>query len=140
MSTSDYGAWLTGWLLAEAFRLLGIQLSPATFQTVHLLVRKLAHLTEYAILALLLYGSLGGGRDFGWSWRRAAGCTLLPAIYSLTDEFHQWFVPGRSASLRDSALDTAGAILAMAGVYVFTRVSRGRASNSAASAASPAET
>jgi VanZ family protein len=140
MSTSDYGTWLTGWLLAEALRILGIHLSLNAFETVHFLIRKLAHLTEYAILALLLYGSLGGGRDFGWSWRRAGVCTLIAAVYSLTDEFHQWFVPGRGASLRDSALDTAGAILAMAGVYVFTRVSRGRASNSAASAARPAET
>jgi VanZ family protein len=140
LSTSTYGVSLTGWLLSEFFRITGIQVSQESFHTIHFFLRKLAHLTEYGIYALLLYGSFGAGRDFRWSWRRAVICTLIAAGYSLTDELHQWFVPGRGGSIHDSALDASGALLAMAGLYVFSLVSRSRASSSAASVANPAET
>jgi VanZ family protein len=140
LSTSTYGVSLTGWLLAELLRITGIQVSPESFHTIHFFMRKLAHLTEYAIYALLLYGSFGAGKDFRWSWRRAVICTFIAAGYSLTDELHQLFVPGRGGSIRDSALDASGAMLAMAGLYVFSLVSGARASRTAASVAKPAET
>lgn len=140
LSTSTYGVSLTGWLLAEFLRITGIHVSEATFHSIHFLVRKLAHVSEYGIYALLLYGSFGGGKDFRWSWRRAMICVVIASGYSLTDELHQWFVRGRTASLHDSGLDTAGAILALAGLFVVDRVSRTRASKSAASVAKLAET
>ena len=140
LSTGTFGTSLTGWLLTESLRLLGITLSPPTFDAVHHFLRKLAHLSEYAIYALLLYGSFGGGRDFAWRRRRAAWCAGIAAAYSLTDELHQWFVPGRSASLTDSVLDTTGAVLAMAGYYAVTRWLQTRRSRRAAIAANPAET
>ena len=140
LSTSTYGVSLTGWLLSEFLRITGIQVSQELFHTIHFFMRKLAHLTEYAIYALLLYGSFGAGKDFRWSWRRAVICTFIASGYSLTDELHQLFVPGRGGSIRDSALDASGAVLAMAGLYAFSRVSRIMASSSAASVAKPAET
>ena len=139
-STATYGVTLTAWLIGEILRILGIHLSAATFESVHFLVRKLAHVTEYGIFSALLYGSLGAGRDMKWVWRRAILCAAIAAGYSLTDELHQVFVPGRSASFLDSALDASGAILAMAAVYIFNRLTQTKAKTSAASAANPAET
>ena len=140
LSTGTFAVSLTGWLLGETLRLLGIQVSAATFHLIHHFLRKLAHLTEYGIYALLLYGSLGGGRDFAWRGRRAAWCAGMAAAYSLTDEFHQLFVPERGASIVDSALDTTGAALAMAGFYVVHRALQARRSRNAARAANAAET
>jgi VanZ family protein len=87
--------------------------SPEFLLVVHFLIRKAGHLTEYAILATL------GARAFrhsshqalrrNWFW-----LTLSLAIaYALSDEFHQSFVPSRTASIYDCLIDTAGAFIAL---------------------------
>ena len=78
-----------------------------------LILKKSAHLMIYAALALLTLRALVVG---GWS-RDAAllGALAIAICYAGSDEFHQSFVSGRGASLRDVAIDTAGALLALAG-------------------------
>ena len=46
-----------------------------------------------------------------WRLRRVLGCFLIAVVYSLTDEYHQSFVPGRNASLTDCGIDAIGAAL-----------------------------
>ena len=76
------------------------------------LVRKSAHLTEYAILGILWYASIAGGlRE--WRPRTARLAWLLTALYGLSDEIHQSFVPNRSSSLNDVVLDAAGALIGL---------------------------
>jgi VanZ family protein len=77
------------------------------------LLRKSGNLTEYAVLAVLLYSSLKPVGDPSWSRKAAFWALLASGSYSLTDEFHQWFVPGRHASLVDCSLDTTGAFLGL---------------------------
>ena len=67
------------------------------------ILRKCAHATEYAILAILL---------------RRAFLAELPALalavaYAATDEFHQTFVEGRHGSPIDVLIDSAGAALVL---------------------------
>jgi len=76
-----------------------------------LVLRKLAHFTEYAILAVLLYRAIG----------RAPAALALASLYAVTDEVHQQFVSGRHASPLDWLIDTAGAA---AGLAVYTRAVR----------------
>ena len=89
------------------------------------LLRKTAHLTEYAVLATFLYNSLKPAGDPFWSRKAAFWALLGSGGYSLTDEFHQVFVPGRHASLFDCALDTTGAMVGLvvlsAAVFVVRR-------------------
>jgi VanZ family protein len=110
-------------LLARALHLLHLRVSPGTFGFLHALMRKLAHLTEYAIFALLLYGVPGEQSQMSWRPRRAVICILMAAAYSLTDEYHQLHIPGRHASLLDCALDTVGASLAMLVPYTRKQIS-----------------
>ncbi len=116
LSTSTFGGSFTASLLAQILRFLHVSVSRPTFDTLHFLTRKTAHLTEYAILAILLYGSREDERPFDWRLRRAVACVAIAGSYSLTDEFHQLFVPGRGASLVDCGIDTVGGSL---GVLVF---------------------
>ena len=88
----------------------------------HNFIRKLAHVTEYTMFALLLYGSLRGGRDLAWRARTGLLCFAITAGYSLTDEFHQWFVPGRGGSLVDCGIDTSGAGVGLLVLYVRHRL------------------
>jgi len=117
LSTGTFGPSFSRGLLAMALQGLHLSVSSGTFDLLHAILRKLAHLTEYGILALLLYSLPGEEAPGLWRPRRAVLCVLVAAAYSLTDEFHQLFVPGRHASLRDCGLDTIGAALAMVVPY-----------------------
>ena len=80
-------------------------------------IRKAAHMTEYAILSVLLYLWLEN-----WQLtlaKRSVIAVFLAMIYAASDEFHQLFVQGRSGSVRDVMIDSAGAIL---GILVFVGV------------------
>jgi VanZ family protein len=96
-------------------------ISPATIASIQLLVRKCAHLTEYAILAGFLYRALRQGQD-GF-WRAAALAFVLAAIYASLDEFHQSFVPSRTGSPWDVLIDCIGAMLGLAVCVCFLRQS-----------------
>jgi hypothetical protein len=63
-----------------------------------LILRKVAHVTEYAILGLLLQRALG--REYA-----AFGLGLA---YAVSDEIHQHFIAGRHASPLDVAIDAVG--------------------------------
>ena len=95
--------------------LLHLTVSFPTFRLLHHVIRKCAHVTEYTLLSMLLYHSLNGNSE--WRRRTALWTILITAGYSLSDEFHQTFVPGRGPSLLDSGIDTVGACLGILVVY-----------------------
>lgn len=76
-----------------------------------LILRKLAHTAEYAILGALIYRAS----------RMAVGSVALASAYAVTDELHQAFVRGRHGSPLDWLIDTAGVVV---GVVVAARAWR----------------
>ncbi|BCN30044.1 VanZ family protein [Anaeromicropila herbilytica] len=82
------------------------------------IVRKMAHATEYLILALSVAFPLTIN---GWKGKRLFIATLLICIfYASTDEFHQLFVSGRSGQIRDVCIDGTGAFIGTS-IFVFIR-------------------
>jgi VanZ family protein len=81
--------------------------SPETMATIHFITRKIAHFTEYAILGLL------AARAFWSSKRWFFISAVLIVVYALIDEYHQSFVPSRTASVFDSLIDMAGGLTAL---------------------------
>ena len=75
-----------------------------------LVLRKLAHATEYGILGAVLLRAL----------RRPGPAALLAFAYAASDELHQHFVSGRHAAPLDVAIDAAGVLVGIA-IYVRTR-------------------
>lgn len=73
--------------------------------------RKIAHLTEYAILAILVIRVLDA--TLPNLKRRATLAVVICCLYAATDEFHQKFVPTREASVVDVFIDTCGAAVAI---------------------------
>jgi VanZ family protein len=111
-------------IIAPLMRWLFPHMSEATINVVVLIVRKCAHLTEYAILAYLFWRALRKPKRDDprpWSWREGGYAILLVALYASTDEFHQLFVPGREASVKDVLLDTLGAVVGMVLVRAIVR-------------------
>jgi VanZ family protein len=76
-----------------------------------LILRKLAHAAEFAILGVLLLRAL----------EQAWAAFWLGAAYAVTDEIHQAFVPGRVGSPLDVAVDAAGVAV---GVVLALRLRR----------------
>jgi len=88
-------------------------ISPFTILRVQFFMRKLAHVSEYAVLAVLLYRAFVHTALKGRRALSAGLVLLLCAAYAATDEFHQSFVPSRTASVRDVMIDICGATLAV---------------------------
>ena len=116
-STSIFGGSETGSVLGPIIRFLFPGVSESEIGWVHFAVRKAAHLSEYAALALLWQRGLVRGS--GWTAGRSAFVALaISALYAVSDEFHQSFVPNRTPSALDVLIDTAGASSAL----IFSRL------------------
>jgi VanZ family protein len=71
---------------------------------------KVVHFFGFALLGFLAARSVFLSGNFGRTGGVILGA-LLAAIWGVLDEFHQSFVPGRTASAGDAAADTLGAIV-----------------------------
>lgn len=110
-STGLFTADHTGRFIVPVLHWLFPHASRATLVKLHYLIRKSAHFIEYFILSLLiLRGIRAGRRDARLGWALAA--IAVVAGYAALDEFHQSFVPGRTAAVADVLLDTTGGIAA----------------------------
>ena len=78
-----------------------------------LLLRKLAHITIYALLWLTLARATG--------WRRPIAATAVALLYACSDELHQSFVQGRHGTPIDVAIDAFGIGVAACGWVLRTR-------------------
>jgi len=114
-STDVLSAEHTSRFLVPFLRWLDPQISWAAVNSIQIVIRKVGHLTEYAILATLIWRALRSAE----SWKRSTlilftvslvGC----AVFAATDEFHQSFIPSRTSSVNDVFIDICGAAIALA--------------------------
>jgi VanZ family protein len=90
----------------------------------HFIVRKLAHLTEYAILGLLAARAFVTSSHQRLRERWFPTAAMLVAAYALSDEFHQRFVPARTGSIYDVLIDIAGGLMALALLAFWLKVKK----------------
>ncbi len=74
-------------------------------------IRKIAHMTEYAILAVLTGVCILGYRNLGKKTYLSA--LFFSAGYAVTDEIHQLYVAGRAGRFSDVCIDTVGAAMGL---------------------------
>jgi VanZ family protein len=118
-STDLMSAEHTSRFIGPFLRWFAPDISDPTIASIQLFVRKCAHLTEYAVLAALLYRALRQGRDrLG---RAALFAFVIAAICASLDEFHQSFVVSRTGSLWDVVIDCIGALFGLAIHWRFAR-------------------
>lgn len=110
MSTDEMSAEHTRSWIEPILRFVFPGISPSAVVFAHFVIRKLAHVSEYLVFAILV----------DRAWRRDAPLPAAPAplaglviaaLYSLGDEGHQMLVPSRGASLLDCGFDTFGAAI-----------------------------
>jgi VanZ family protein len=106
-SSDSFNAGNTSRIIGPLVLWLFPNTSPETMATIHFVTRKIAHFTEYAILGFL------AARAFRPYPRWFLISAVLVVVYALIDEYHQSFVPSRTASVLDSLIDMAGGITAL---------------------------
>lgn len=118
MSTDGFSAEHTQGWIEPAIRFVLPGLGAEAVQLAHEVIRKLAHVSEYLVFAVLL--------DRAWrldapsrAVRPALAAFALAALYSLSDEAHQVYVASRGASLVDCGIDSIGAAI---GAFVAVRL------------------
>jgi VanZ family protein len=133
-SSGSFSAGNTSRIIGPLILWLFPGTSLETLAIVHFITRKIAHFTEYAILAFL------AARAFRTSARPAINqrwfliCVTLIVVYALVDEYHQSFVPSRTASIWDSLIDMAGGLTAL--IIIRNSIRFGRVSTERGSAGS----
>lgn len=103
------GAIVRWWLnrVYRGFDGFSAEKQEALLEIWHTVIRKGAHFTEYAVLAVLIANAVRScsvSAAFRWLIPIAAS-----ALYAVSDEIHQYFVPGRACRFLDVCIDTAGA-------------------------------
>jgi len=120
-STDAFSAEQTGSRLLWFLRLVYPAITQHQYEWVHFLVRKSAHFTEYAILALLWWRAFRAAALVKWQGRWAWRAFVIVVVWALLDEWHQSFTVSRTASPYDSLLDMSGGLTAL---LVIWRVQR----------------
>jgi VanZ family protein len=109
-STDAFSARSTNSYIDPVLRYFFGELTPAEFRMAHSVVRKAAHLTEYAILGMLMVRAQTTPRS-----AISRTVVLRPLVYcaafAMLDEAHQAFVPSRTGSPIDVLVDTTGATI-----------------------------
>jgi VanZ family protein len=113
-STDLMSAEHTSRFIVPFLRWLKADLSPETLASIHVVFRKCAHVSEYAVLALLLLRAAivmtNLKRPIPILYVSVLGICLFVAA---TDEFHQTFVASRGALVTDVLIDGIGAVFGL---------------------------
>ena len=81
-------------------------------------IRKLAHYTLYFILGILSFLVV---KDYSINKKLIIYSLLICFLYACSDEFHQLFIIGRSASIKDVIIDTFGSFCSISIFYIFNK-------------------
>jgi VanZ family protein len=112
-SSNSFSAANTSRIIGPLVLWLFPYTSAETLATIHFTIRKIAHFTEYAILGFLAARAFRTSPRPAISQRWFLICATLVVVYALMDEYHQSFVPSRTASIYDSLIDMAGGLTAL---------------------------
>jgi VanZ family protein len=110
-STDDFSSGQTAGILEPILKFLFPSLSPDQIELGHAAIRKLGHISEYFILAVLTYRVMALEND---GLLNTTGRTFaFVVLIAVTDEFHQSLTMQRGASIGDVGYDSFGGSLAM---------------------------
>ena len=111
LGTAYFAATNTAPFVLPLLKKLAPAASNGQLHATHIVLRKLTHMAEYAVLALLWFWAivLRSGRSVRAAWIALLVCLAC----AVADETHQAIVPARNGSLQDVAIDVAGAAAAL---------------------------
>jgi VanZ family protein len=124
-STSAFTSDNTSHFIIPILRFFLPHAAPETLDFLHHIIRKCGHLTEYFILSMLVLRGIRAGEK-GLYLRWVLVTILIVAGYAALDEYHQSFVPGRTAAVGDVLIDTTGGVAAQIVASLFVLLGKAR--------------
>lgn len=121
-STNTFSGNLTLRLLRALMDFLNLEIARETLLQINLIVRKLAHITEFFILTLLVWRAVQKERQNVWHWVQGVTTLALVVGIAAADEAHQVMRQLRTGSVTDVGIDTVGAVLALGWIGWWARV------------------
>ena len=112
-SSDSFSAANTSRIIGPLVLWLFPNTSPESMAVIHFAIRKIAHFTEYAILAYLAARAFRTSPRATLANRWFLTALALIVIYALVDEYHQSFVPSRTSSIYDSLIDMSGGLVTL---------------------------
>lgn len=110
MSTEAFSSRSTLRIIDQIIRFFAPSISRKEIIMINGVIRKAAHVIEYLVLGVLLFRAFRAGSHERRWWRWASSSLAVVVLYAISDEFHQLYVPVRTASLVDVGLDTLGGL------------------------------
>ena len=96
-------------------------ISSQAVEMIHGAVRKFGHWSEYFVLATLILKALQDETGKKWDSPHVTLTLVFVFLYAASDEFHQIFVPSRTASVGDVIIDVVGGICGILWMYWYSR-------------------
>lgn len=107
-ATSEESSKTSESIAEKIVHFIKLDIDDAALSAINDMVRKAAHFTEYLVLSAACFYALSS-----WKIRPLwlyGGLALFCILYAVSDEIHQYFVPGRSCQLQDIIIDSSGAV------------------------------
>ncbi len=123
-STQGFSAGNTSRVIRPLLLWLFPNIAEAQIANVHFFTRKAAHFVEYAILAFLARRAFTTSSRAFIKKNWFALSVVILIVVALLDEWHQSFVPSRTGSIYDSAIDLAGGLSVLLVCWFYQRVRR----------------
>jgi VanZ family protein len=112
-SSDEFSAANTSRIIGPLVLWLFPNFTSENLALVQLVTRKAAHFGEYAVLGFLAARAFRSSPRPRLKRNWFVIALALIAVYALLDEYHQSFVPSRTASILDSLIDTIGGLTAL---------------------------
>lgn len=112
-TNGDSSSNQSGFFVEIILKVINIDHNTLTF-----LIRKAAHMSEYALLLFFIYYGLKKSTTYKYTLLLSL---LVTFLYACSDEFHQLFIPGRSGQLKDVLIDTIGGLFMLLVIYLWQR-------------------
>jgi VanZ family protein len=122
LASTDVGSGEhTSRIVQPLLRLWFPKMPYSQIEAIHLGIRKLAHLFEYAVLAILVWRAIVKPSHWKlkvWYWRWVGFALIICSSYAIFDEYHQSFIMSRSPSVWDVGIDSIGALAGLIMLWV----------------------
>jgi VanZ family protein len=121
-STDILSSQKTSRILVPLIKWFAPNISQENLIRTQFFIRKLGHITEYAILSILFWRARRKPQKWlpqPWLWREALVAIVLALMIASADEIHQSFEKTREGSVRDVMIDGVGASIGIVGLYLW---------------------
>jgi VanZ family protein len=120
--SGDMSGAVTRGMFEEILSSFGFSTTGLAIEILEVIIRKLAHLFVYFILGFCTANAV---RQITENKRYIFGVSLgWCSFYAATDEWHQYFIPGRAAMWQDWLIDTAGVLLGIGASFLLYNLLR----------------